>query len=149
MTSNDTAQTTVTEVRTALIKETSDYSADALAWFRENYADTEWMVHVQGPDDCHTHVNPDLDEDDPANALFTEATARKFAADVLAFNDWYRAQYPAEGSPNLIPTVFHWGVPAEPETAPPITGQTELPVTPAAAIPAPDSVHAPTAPDGR
>lgn len=106
---------TVTDTSTAYA-----YSAEDLAWYAREYADTEWMVHVVGPDDCHTHANPDLDDDDPANPLFTEATARKFAEDVREFNAWYHAKYPGEHSPDLIPTVFRYGVPAGPEPEPQI-----------------------------
>lgn len=105
---------------------THPYTAEELAWFAREYGDTEWMVHVTGMDDIRTASNPDLDDDDPANPPFTEESARKFAADVVAFNAWYRAKYPNEDAPSLIPTVFHWGVPAEPEPQPQIEGQTEI-----------------------
>jgi hypothetical protein len=87
------------------------YSPEELAWFAENYADTEWAVHVIGPDDVHTASNPDLDDDDPANPPFTEATAHAFAANVRQFNAWYHAKYPNENAPGLIPNVFHRGAP--------------------------------------
>jgi len=90
------------------------YTPQDLAWYAENLADDEWAVHVVGPDEVHTHVNPDLDEDDPANPLFTEASAHAFAAKVREFNAWYHAKWPNEDAPNLIPTVFHRGVPVEP-----------------------------------
>jgi hypothetical protein len=95
------------------------YSAEDLAWFAENFADTEWAVHVVGPDDVHTRANPDLDEDDPANPVLTEESAQAFAANVREFNAWYHAKYPNEGAPALIPTVMHRGVPVEPKPGPP------------------------------
>src|SRR5581483_10337982 len=33
------------------------YGPDELAWFAEHYADTDWIVHVIGPDEIHTNAN--------------------------------------------------------------------------------------------
>lgn len=90
---------------------TSLYDADALAWFAETYGDDPWMVHVTGMDDCHTHVNPDLDDEDPANPLLTEASAVKLAADFNSFDAYYAKRFLGEEPPGIHATVFRLGKP--------------------------------------
>jgi hypothetical protein len=89
------------------------YTPEDLAWYAENFADTEWMVHVVGPDDCHTNEPDDQGEENPDGAPLTEETARALADSVRRFNAWYRAKHPSDSTPDLIPTVFHRGVPVE------------------------------------
>lgn len=89
------------------------YSETDLAWFAENYAGTEWMVHVVGPDDVHTHANPDLDDDDPANPPLTAQTAHKLAdgANRIGRDNAEQRAGGDEFMPVLHATVFHRGVP--------------------------------------
>lgn len=96
------------------------YSTDDLAWFRKYYGTVEWMVHVVGPDEIYTHADPDLDEDDPGNAPFTEDGARKFAESTNRLGRELAARISGgeEHLPALHATVFHLGVPVAPESGP-------------------------------
>lgn len=92
------------------------YTTDELAWFAREYADTEWMVHVTGMDDCHLYANPDLEDDDPANPLLTEESATQLAKDFNAANANYASLFPdarLDLVPQISATVFHHGVPVE------------------------------------
>lgn len=57
------------------------YTSDDLAWYAEHFGGTPWAVHIIGPDEIHTHWDPELPEDDPANLEFTQRTALKWASD--------------------------------------------------------------------
>lgn len=103
-----------------------EYTPEDLAWYAANYADTEWMVHVTGMDDCHLHQNPDLDDDDPANPVLTQESAVKLAADFNGFNAAYTARFPDDDlAPRISATVFRFGVPYEAERQ--VPGQREIP----------------------
>lgn len=87
------------------------YSPADLAWYRENYGNTEWMVHVAGPDTCLIY------SDELGTIRFTEETARKAAAAYNAFGK--RERDLSEFAPHISATVFHHGVPVEvPAVAP-------------------------------
>lgn len=91
------------------------YSKDDLAWYREHYGDTEWMVHVAGPDDCVTH------RDEAA----TEPLTLKDADDLaLAVNKFTVSESEnSEYAPRMHATVFHYGRPlAAPEDVPAAPG---------------------------
>lgn len=107
------------------------YHQDELAWFAGHYADTDWIVHVIGPDEIHTNANPDLDDDDPANPVLTEQTAHELAASLNAAWAQYRATsaHSEFGPQAFHATVFHRGVPhqqAGPDGQ--VEGQGALPI---------------------
>lgn len=85
------------------------YDADALARFAETYGADPRMVHVTGMDDRHTHADPDLDGDDPANPLPTEESAVRLAADFNAFDAYYAKRFPGQEPPGTGATVFRFG----------------------------------------
>lgn len=102
--------------QTPAATEWTGYSDGELAWFAEHYADTEWAVHVIGPDDVHTHADPELDDDDPANPVLTRESAFELAAGLNASWVAYKAANTplSEYGPNVFhASVLHHGVPAE------------------------------------
>lgn len=91
----------------------SGYSDADLAYFREHYGETDWMIHVQGPDEVLLYS--DETDEVEGETEYTEETAfaaaaaiNKIAADLLAGGD--------ENTPRMHASVFHRGVPA-PEQA--------------------------------
>lgn len=103
------------------------YSQTDLAWFAEHYADTDWMVHVVGPDDC-------LAEDDNGQP-FNELEAHMAAKGINEMYASLVARDPSPYNPFLHATVFHCGVPVadaegEPASAAQVPGQQEIPAGP-------------------
>lgn len=93
---------------------------DGTDYYIETFGRIPWAVHIIGPDEVHAHVNPDLDDDDPANEEFTQRTALKFAAESNAF----MASAPVYDPP--IPchaVVLHHGDPWIPDEIDGPTGQ--------------------------
>jgi hypothetical protein len=88
------------------------YSAADLAYYRREYADTEWMVHVIGPDDVllHSDVNDD-DPDHEPKMLFTLATADEMAKNINSVYERLQVEDPSPYNPMLHATVFHYGRP--------------------------------------
>lgn len=83
------------------------YTEADLAWFAEYFGDTEWAVHVAGPDEIHTHAGEDV----PVNPPFTAETAARFAADVNALHERIQREDPSPYNPFMHATVLHFGVP--------------------------------------
>jgi hypothetical protein len=93
------------------------YTAETLAWFREQFADTEFLVHVIGPDDVLLHSD-DTDEDE-GTTPFTLVTADEAAKNINAIHAYIEATDPSPLNPFLHATVFHHGRPlAAPEDVP-------------------------------
>lgn len=99
------------------------YSAYDLAWFRENWGETEWLVHVGGPDDVLLYsdgrdsFDPGGDQD--GTVPHTLETADKAAAAINRTYQWTRENNPSEFDPFFHATVFHYGKPlADPEDVP-------------------------------
>lgn len=88
------------------------YTPEDLAWFAAHYADTEWAVHVIGPDDVHVNEPDAQGEHNPDGKPLTEQTAWALADQVHRFNAWYRAKFGEKPAytQDLIPNVFHRGV---------------------------------------
>lgn len=107
------------------------YTPEDLAWFAANYADTEWAVHVIGPDDVHVNEPDAQGEHNPDGKPLTEQTAWALADQVRKFNAWYRAKFGEKPgyTEDLIPNVFHRGVLVEtrPEPTDQPSGQQEIP----------------------
>lgn len=88
------------------------YTPEDLAWFRKHYGETEFLVHVIGPDTVLRF------SDDARTIPFTEETARKTADAYNAFGK--RERELSEYAPHIHATVFHHGVPVEADTT--VTG---------------------------
>lgn len=99
------------------------YSKEELAWFRENWAETEFLVHVVGSDDVLLYSD-DRDGFDPGGehvgtVPHTLETADKAAAAINATYAYTQAHNPSEFDPFFHATVFHYGRPlAAPEDIP-------------------------------
>ena len=76
------------------------YTAEDLAYFRENYGNAPWMVHVAGPGTCLTRDGA---------VPFTEKSAREAAAAYNALGK--REREASEFAPEIRATVFHFGAP--------------------------------------
>lgn len=91
------------------------YTPADLAWFRENWRETEFLVHVIGPDDVLLYSD-DRDGFDPGGehagtVPHTLETADKAAAAINATYAWTQANNPSEFDPFFHATVFHYGRP--------------------------------------
>lgn len=99
------------------------YTPADLAWFRENWAATEYLVHVIGPDDVLLYSDA-RDSFDPGgeregSVPFTLATADETAANINAVHARIERDDPSPLNPFLHATVFHYGRPlAAPEAIP-------------------------------
>jgi len=89
------------------------YTPQDLAWLARELGDTEWAAHVIGPDEIHTHVNPELGDDDPGNPLHTEATARAAVAEIRRIDREYSEKHhPSEEyRPVAHPVLLRRGIP--------------------------------------
>lgn len=102
---------------------TTRYSAAELAWFRENWGETEFLVHVVGSDDVLLYSD-DRDGFDPGGehvgtVPHTLATADEAAKAINATYAWTQENNPSEFDPFFHATVFHYGRPlAAPEDIP-------------------------------
>jgi hypothetical protein len=99
------------------------YTPADLAWFRENWRETEWLVHVTGTDDVLLYSD-DRDSFDPGGdhegtVPHTLETADKAAKAINATYAYTQANNPSEFDPHFRATVFHYGRPlAAPEAVP-------------------------------
>ena len=92
----------------------TDYSPSDLERFAREYADTEWMVHVIGPDDVRLHQGPDDEFDDTAQPLLTQQTAIELAQDTNRAYVHLTELIGDDPALRVHATVFHRGVPVEP-----------------------------------
>lgn len=76
------------------------FLTNELAFFKQEYGESEWMVYVHGQDECYDH-NEDADEP------YTEADVREFVAKMTIWN----REHVAQGLSATPVTVFHLGVP--------------------------------------
>ncbi len=88
------------------------YSPDALAYYRREYRETPFMVHVIGPDDVllHSDINDD-DADYESRVPFTLETADQATAAINRTYQWTQENNPSEFDPFFQATVFHYGKP--------------------------------------
>lgn len=88
------------------------YSPDALAYYRREYRETQFMMHVVGPDDVllHSDINDD-DADYEPRVPFTLGTADATAAAINRTYQWTQENNPSEFDPFFQATVFHYGKP--------------------------------------
>lgn len=88
------------------------FDADELAWFLKYFSDAEWSVYVSAMDEVHTHVDPELPDDDPDNSAHTEESARATA-------EWINTNLKPrdELDPVMKSVVLHYGVPVLTEAA--------------------------------
>lgn len=89
----------------------TEYSPGDLERFAREYADTEWMVHVTGPDDVRLHEGPDDEFDDTAQPLLTQQTALELARDTNRAYERLAARLGDEPAMRFHATVFRRGVP--------------------------------------
>jgi hypothetical protein len=82
------------------------FNADELAFFKQEYGESEWMAYIHGMDECFDH-NEDADEP------FTEADVRKLVADMAVWN----REHVAEGPASTPVSVFRFGEPFALEAA--------------------------------
>lgn len=99
---------------------TVTYSAKALAWFAGAYGDTEWAMHVIGPDDVYT-----TEGGAPDGPALTKDSALR---DVANHNRWIAQQIAADPADEIWPlcraVALHRGVPHQPPQQ--VPGQLEL-----------------------
>ena len=103
------------------------YTPTDLSWWRENYGETEWLVHVIGPDDILLYSDEQNGfgfEDGPDGTTpFTLTTADEMAKNINAVHERIERDDPSPLNPFLHATVFHYGRPlAAPEDIPAAPG---------------------------
>lgn len=89
----------------------TDYTEAELARFAREYADTEWMVHVIGPDDVRLHEGPDDEFDDTTQPLLTRQTAVELAAHTNRAYERLVELIGDDPALRVHATAFHRGVP--------------------------------------
>jgi hypothetical protein len=95
---------------TAIANGTITFDQDELDWFTENYGTTEWAVYAAGVDETITH-DMQGPGDDPHGNPFTEASARKYLAEMNArFGPGSPMDRECPGDP-LYAVALHHGVP--------------------------------------
>lgn len=90
------------------------YTNDDLDRIYQRGARIPWAVHVTGIDEIHSHISPEMADDDPDNEEFTQRTALKWAAERNAWHD----KALADGSTGTISeycVVLHNGEPWAPD----------------------------------
>lgn len=93
------------------------YTSADLAYFRENHGETEFLMHVIGPDDVLLYSDErdgfEPDGEHEGTVPHTLETATKAAAAINATYAWTQENNPSEFDPFFHATVFHYGVPVE------------------------------------